>query len=95
MAERSEPAEVTLLRKRIEELESLHDQDLQPVIEAKRSRLEQLLITPTIDAGLMERMSDPRWLSRLTYEELTVLLHRLVACILITRQAPTALSLRP
>ena len=95
MAERSEPAEVTLLRKRIEELEGLHDQDLQPVIEAKRSRLEQLLITPTIDAGLMERMSDPRWLSRLTYEELTVLLHRLVACILITRQAPTALSLRP
>ena len=95
MAERSEPAEVTLLRKRIEELESLHDQDLQPVIEAKRSRLEQLLITPTIDAGLMERMSDPRWLSRLTYEELTVLLHRLVACILITKQAPTALSLRP
>lgn len=95
MAERSEPAEVTMLRKRIEELECLHDQDLQPAIEAKRSRLEQLLVTPTIDAGLMERMSDPQWLSRLTYEELTVLLHRIVACILITRQAPTALSLRP
>jgi len=95
MVEQSEPVEVMLLRKRIEELESLHDQDLQPVIEAKRSRLEQLLITPTIDEGLMLRIADPRWLSRLTYEELTVLLHRLVACILITRQAPTALSLRP
>jgi DNA invertase Pin-like site-specific DNA recombinase len=95
MVEQSEPVEVMLLRKRIEELEGLHDQDLQPVIEAKRSRLEQLLITPTIDEGLMLRIADPRWLSRLTYEELTVLLHRLVACILITRQAPTALSLRP
>lgn len=95
MVEQSEPVEVTLLRKRIEELESLHDQDLQPVIEAKRSRLEQLLITPTIDEGLMLRIADPRWLLRLTYKELTVLLHRLVACILITRQAPTALSLRP
>lgn len=94
MVDQSEPIEVTLLRKRIEELESLHDQDLQPVIDAKRSRLEQLLVTPTIDADLMKRMSDPQWFAPLTYEKLTALLHQVVACILITKQAPTALSLR-
>jgi DNA invertase Pin-like site-specific DNA recombinase len=95
MVDQSEPVEVTLLRKRIEELEGLHDQDLQPVIEAKRSRLDQLLVTPKIDADLMRMIADPDWFVPLTYEELTVLLHRLVACILITKQAPTALSLRP
>lgn len=94
MVEQSEPVEVTLLRKRIEELEGLHDQDLQPVIEAKRSRLEQLLVAPTIDADLMRMIADPQWFVSLTYEELTVLLHRLLARILITKQVPTELSLR-
>jgi DNA invertase Pin-like site-specific DNA recombinase len=94
MVEQSEPVEVTLLRKRIEELEALHDQELQAVIEAKRQRLEQLLVTPAVDEDLLQRISDPDWFASLSYEELTVLLHRLVGRILITKQAPTALSLR-
>ena len=94
MVEQSEPVEVALLRQRIDELEALRDQELQPVIAAKRQRLEQLLVTPNVDADLMERISDPAWLEALTYEELTVLLHRLLACILITKQVPTGLSLQ-
>jgi DNA invertase Pin-like site-specific DNA recombinase len=93
--EQSEPVEATLLRKRIEELESLHDQDLQPVIEAKRARLDQLHITPTIDQKLLEELTDPQWFEEVVYEDLTPLLHQLVACILITKQAPTVLTLRP
>jgi hypothetical protein len=42
----------------------------------------------------MQMIADPQWFVSLTYEELTVLLHRLLACILITKQAPTALTLR-
>ena len=83
-----------MLRKRIEELEGLHDQDLQPVIEAKRSRLEQLLVTPTIDQKLLEELTDPQWFAPLAYDRLASLLHQVVACILITKQAPTGLSLR-
>jgi hypothetical protein len=94
MVEQSEPVEVALLRQRIDELEALHDQELQPVIDAKRQRLEQLLVTPNIDADLLQRISDPAWFDTLTYEELTVLLHRLVGRILITKQVPIALSLQ-
>jgi DNA invertase Pin-like site-specific DNA recombinase len=94
MVEQSEPVEVALLRRRVEELEALHDQELQAVIEAKRQRLEQLLVTPNVDAELLQRISDPAWFATLTYEELTVLLHRLVGRILIAKQVPTALSLR-
>jgi DNA invertase Pin-like site-specific DNA recombinase len=94
MVEQSEPVEVALLRQRIDELEALHDQELQPVIDAKRQRLEQLLVTPNIDADLLQRISNPAWFDTLTYEELTVLLHRLVGRILITKQVPIALSLQ-
>ena len=94
MVEQSEPVEVTLLRKRIDELEALHDQELHGVIEAKRQRLEELLVMPVVDEGLLQRISDPAWFGTLTYDELTVLLHRLVACILIAKQVPTELSLQ-
>lgn len=94
MVEQSEPVEATLLRKRIDELEALHDPELNGVIQAKRQRLEQLLVTPNVDEGLLQRISDPKWFETLTYEELTVLLHRLVGRIVITKQAPTELSLQ-
>lgn len=94
MVEQTEPVEVALLRQRIDELETLQDQELHGVIEAKRQRLEQLLVTPNVDADLMRMIADPQWFVSLTYDELTVLLHRLLACILIAKQVPIALSLR-
>lgn len=94
MVDQSEPVEVALLRQQIEKLEALHDADLELVINAKRQKLEQLLINPNVDSELLGRIADPEWFKAASYEELTGLLHRVVDRIVITKQAPTALFLR-
>ncbi len=95
LIEQPEPPEAVLLRQQIEKLQALADRDLEPVITAKRDRLEQLLAKPDVDPGLLLKLSDPQTYAAATYEELTVILHRVVAAIQITRQVPSALRLLP
>lgn len=95
LIEQPEPPEAALLRQQIEKLQALADRDLEPVITAKRERLEQLMATPDVDPDLLLRLSDPATYAAATYEELTVILHRVVAAIQITKQVPTDLRLLP
>jgi len=90
-----EPPEAMLLRQQIEKLQALADRDLEPVITSKRERLEQLLSMPDVDPELMLKLSNPVTYEAATYEELTVILHRVVSAIQIAKQAPIALCLLP
>jgi DNA invertase Pin-like site-specific DNA recombinase len=95
LIEQPEAPEVALLRQQIEKLQALADRDLEPVIATKQQRLDQLLATPDLDPDLLNKLSDPLTYQAATYEELTVILHRVVAAIQITKQVPTELRLRP
>ena len=95
LIEQPEPPEAALLRQQIEKLQALADRDLEPVITAKRQKLEQLLAKPDADPELLLKLSDPQTYQAATYEELTVILHRVVHAIQITKQVPTALRLQP
>jgi hypothetical protein len=65
------------------------------VITAKRERLGQLLSKPDVDPELMLKLSNPVTYEAATYEELTVILHRVVSAIQIAKQAPIGLCLLP
>lgn len=95
LIERPEPPEAVLLRQQIERSEALMDPDLQQAINKKKLRLQQLLQAPAVDPELLQKLSNPETYAAATYEELTVILHRVVDAIEITKQVPTALSLRP
>ena len=95
LIEQPEPPEAALLRQQIEKLQALADRDLEPVITAKQQKLVQLLAKPDADPELLWKLSDPLTYRAATYEELTVILHRVVHAILITKQVPTALRLQP
>ena len=89
-----EPLEVLELREQIAKLEALGDGDLVPVIQAKQQRLEALRRQPQYEPELLGKISDPRWAALATYEEVRLMLQRLVIGIEITRQAPSAIRLR-
>lgn len=93
-AESIEPPEAIDLKRQIEALMRLSDPELQPVIDAKQSRLDSILAAPQADQSLVEKVSNPRWWDHLTYSELTETLHALVVSIEITKQVPTAIRLR-
>lgn len=93
-ATQDEPPEAAEIRRQIDQLERLQDPDLAPAVAAKRQRLEMLLNQPRADAGLLEKIADPRWSELATYEEVTAVFQQLVREIQITRQAPTAIRLR-
>jgi len=95
LIEQPEPPEAVLLRQQIEKLQALADRDLEQVITGKRDRLEQLLAKPDVDPELLLKLSNPETYEAATYEELTVILHRVVAAIQITRQVPSGLRLQP
>jgi len=95
LIEQPEPPEAALLRQQIEKLQALADRDLESVIAVKRDRLVQLLSTPDADPDLLLRLSDQATYEAATYEELTVVLHRVVEAIQITKQVPSALRLQP
>lgn len=91
---REESPEARELRQQIGSLRALGDPDLAAVIEAKERRLEQLLIRPDVDEGLVRNIADPRWLDLATADELREILQQLVERVVVTRQAPTAIRLR-
>jgi DNA invertase Pin-like site-specific DNA recombinase len=95
LIEQPEPPEAALLKQQLEKLQALADPDLDLVISAKRTRLEQLQARPDVNPELLALLSDPATYAAATYEELTVILHRSVSAILIARQVPSALHLRP
>jgi DNA invertase Pin-like site-specific DNA recombinase len=92
--ERKEPPEAGDLRRQIAALEQLMDPDLEPVLEVKRRRLEEVIRQPPVDAELARKVADPRWHMLATAAELRVILQRLVIVIVIARQEPTAIRLR-
>ncbi|MFZ9569992.1 MAG: recombinase family protein [Vulcanococcus sp.] len=94
LIDQPEPPEAALIRQQIEKLQALADRDLEPVIAAKRQKLDALLTKPDADPELLAKLSDPLTYQAATYEELTVILHRVVAAIQITKQVPTELRLR-
>ncbi|MGA1641115.1 MAG: recombinase family protein [Steroidobacteraceae bacterium] len=94
-AVQSEHPEVTALKRQIAALEAQCDPDLEEALERKRLRLESLLSKPQTDVELIRKISDPRWFDTLTYEELTLVLHQVVDHILIARQVPIELALKP
>lgn len=94
MAAEGEPPEVQELRRQIASLQQLRDPDLQLVIQAKEEKCRSLLRQQPSDAELLRKISDPRWFSLASYEELRLLLQRLVVSIRIERQAPAAIALR-
>tara|TARA_R110000772_G_scaffold161026_1_gene272195 strand:- start:128 stop:475 length:348 start_codon:yes stop_codon:yes gene_type:complete len=93
-ASTDEPVEVLELRHQIKALERLHDPDLAPVIAEKQRRLQMVRAQPGVDADLLRKVSDPRWAALATYEEVRLMLQRLVIAIEITKQVPSAIRLR-
>jgi DNA invertase Pin-like site-specific DNA recombinase len=89
-----DPLEVIELRDQIRKIETLGDPDLEPAIRAKRIKLESLMEGLRHEPELLEKIADPRWTELASYEEVRVILQRLVIEIEITRQAPTAIRLR-
>lgn len=92
--EHEEPPEARELRQSIAALQALGDPDLSSIIEAKRQRLELLLIKPDLDPGLVQKIADPRWFDLASSEQLREILHALVERVTVTRQEPTAIRLR-
>lgn len=92
--EQDESPEIGLLREQIQRLEAFDDPDLQESIEIKKARLRALQNVPIVDDTLIRKLADPAFYQVLPYEDLTGVLHQAVACILITKQAPTELTLR-
>ena len=92
--ERAEPPEARELRQSIAALQALGDPDLASIIEAKRQRLELLLVKPDVDPGLVQRIADPCWFDYLEPDELREILQALVERVIVTRQAPSAIRLR-
>ncbi len=90
----AEPPEAGELRRSIAALEALGDPELQPIIEAKRQRLEGLPRVEPVDPELVERISDPRWFDTLQPDELREVLRATVLRVTVTRQAPSAIRLR-
>jgi hypothetical protein len=43
----------------------------------------------------VQKIADPRWFDTLTYNELTLVLHQVLERVVITKQAPTAVILKP
>jgi len=95
MAQATEAPEVETLKGQIQALIAQDDPDLQDAIERKQKRLDSLLGGPTASPDLVRKISDPRWFDTLSYDELTMVLHQMVDRIVITKQAPTALHLKP
>lgn len=95
MAATGEPAEAGVLRGQISALEKASDPDLAEVISNKRRRLESLLSRPQANEELVRKISDPRWFDSLSYQELGTVLHQVVEQIVITKQVPSALRLKP
>jgi DNA invertase Pin-like site-specific DNA recombinase len=95
LAVNAEVPEIAALQAQIQALEEQADPDLAEAIERKRCRLQSLLSAPGGDQDLVRKISDPRWFDSLTYAELTLVLQQVVQRIEITRQAPTALALKP
>jgi DNA invertase Pin-like site-specific DNA recombinase len=89
-----EPPEAVELRRQMDAALALEDPDLRPVIEAKAARLASILSAPQADAGLVERVADPRWWSVATYDEVTEILQATVREIRVAKQAPQAIRLR-
>lgn len=94
MAEAVEGPEVSLLKAQIESLMAQNDPDLADALDRKRRRLDALISEPAMDRALAQKIADPRWFDTLDYEELTLVLHQIVDCIEITKQAPSALRLK-
>ena len=92
--EHEEPPEARELRQSIAALQALGDPELAGVIEAKRQRLELLLIRPDVDPGLVQRIAEPHWFDTLESDELREILRALVERVIVTRQAPSAIRLR-
>jgi DNA invertase Pin-like site-specific DNA recombinase len=95
MAQTAEPPEVETLRKQIKALEEQNDPDLLDAIARKKQRLESLQGAPAASPDLVRKIADPRWFDTLTYNELTLVLHQVVERVVITKQAPTAVILKP
>lgn len=93
--DQTEHPEIAALRRQIEALESQCDPDLEDALERKRARLKSMASKPAIDQDLIQKIADPAWFSTLSYDELTTVLHQTVACILIAKQAPAGMSLKP
>ena len=92
--EQDESPEIGLLREQIQKLEAFDDPDLQEGIEIKKARLRALQNVPIVDDTLVDRFVDPSYWMEATYEQLTEVFHQAIACILITKQAPTEVTLR-
>jgi DNA invertase Pin-like site-specific DNA recombinase len=95
MAQTTESPEVETLKAQIKALEAQDDPDLQDAIERKQKRLNSLLGGPAASPDLVRKISDPRWFDTLSYDELTLVLHQMVERIVIAKQAPIALHLKP
>ena len=91
---REESPEAIELRGAITRLEAMADDDLAPVIAAKRQRLEQLLSRPDVDQELVQRLADPRAFNLATADELRQILLATVEAVVIDRQQPAAVRLR-
>lgn len=89
-----EPIEVVEIKEQINRLRALNDPDLLPAIEAKQFKLDSMMQGWQHEPGLIEKIADPRWSDVATYEEVRLILQRLVIEIEITRQVPTAIRLR-
>ena len=90
----SESLEAVELREQIARLEALGDADLAPVIQVKQQRLEAVMRQPQYEPELLEKIADPQWAALATYEDVRLMLQRLVIAIEITKQAPSAIRLR-
>lgn len=93
-ASEEEPLEALEIQQQIKALEQLKDADLVPVIEEKRRRLEMVRARPGTNEETLRKVSDPRWSDLATYEEVRVILQRLVDLIEIAKQEPQAIRLK-
>lgn len=89
------PAEALELERQIQALEALRDPDLEAAVLQKRQRLERLLGQRSAAPELEAALADPAWWDHLTVEEVTTVLHQLVEVVLIERQQPVELRLKP
>lgn len=94
MAQVQDSPEVALLKAQIETLQAQNDPDLADALDRKQNRLNALLNEPVLDQELVSKIADPRWFDSLNYDELTLVLHQVVASIEVTKQVPSALHLK-
>lgn len=86
--------EIIELQRQIEALQRLNDPDTQPLITAKKNKLQSLIAAPQTDQLMLEKISHPRWDDHATREDLVEIFHALIDTITITKQQPTAIKLR-